>query len=187
MAATFERLVVPDVILCRPKVFGDSRGFFVERYRKDLYSENGINCEFVQTNHSFSRNGVIRGMHYQLRHPQAKLVSVMSGKIFDVAVDIRRGSPTFGKWAGAVLTGEGAEQLFIPCGFAHGFQVLSDEVHFLYQCSDYYAPGDEAGFRWDSQSLGIQWRGTASNLSPKDAAMKSFDDVPDEMFPVYDK
>ena len=187
MAATFEQLAIPGVVLCRPKVFGDSRGFFAECYRRDLYAANGVDRDFVQTNHSFSTGGVLRGMHFQLRHPQAKLVSVLSGRIFDVACDVRRGSPTFGRWVSAVLTGEGAEQLFIPEGFAHGFAVLSDEVHFLYQCSDYYAPGDEVGFRWNSPDVGIRWPVENPVLSRNDAVRALFSDLPPDSLPVFGK
>lgn len=148
---------LPGVLVFEPKVFGDERGFFVETYRESVYAEVGLNVRFVQDNHSRSRRGVLRGLHYQLQRPQGKLVRVARGQVFDVAVDVRRGSPTFGKWAGIVLDDITHRQLYVPPNFAHGFVVLSDEVDFVYKCTDYYHPQSETGIRWDDPEIGIDW------------------------------
>src|ERR1043165_2729714 len=134
---------LPGVCFLEPKVFEDARGFFYESWRQDTFAALGIPCPFVQDNHSFSRRGVLRGLHYQVGRPQHKLVRVTQGEVFDVAVDVRRGSPTFGRWAGGTLSAANRRQMFIPAGFAHGFLVLSDSAEFLYKCSDYYAPKEE--------------------------------------------
>ena len=152
-----ESLAVPDVKLIKPRVFPDDRGFFLQSYHEREYREAGIDITFVQDNHSRSVRGVLRGLHYQLKHPQDKLVRVMCGEVFDVAVDIRRNSPTFGKWVGAVLSDRNHHQLLVPKGFAHGFLVLSETADFVYKCSDFYAPGDEYGIRWDDPEIGIEW------------------------------
>lgn len=183
MATHFEPQALPGVVLCRPTVFRDHRGFFMERHRSDLYAANGIDRSFVQSNQSFSTRGVLRGMHYQIRHAQAKLVSVVSGRVFDVVVDVRRGSPTFGKWLGMELTAEGGEQLFIPEGYAHGFCVLSADAMFLYQCSDYYVPGDEAGFHWASPDVGIRWPSGSFAVSDKDNALPMLGALPEAKLP----
>jgi dTDP-4-dehydrorhamnose 3,5-epimerase len=146
-----------EVKLITPKAFGDSRGFFFESFQKERYAQLGITVDFVQDNVSRSKYGVLRGLHYQLKFPQAKLVSVIRGAVFDVAVDIRLGSPTFGKWVGAILSDDNHQQLFIPSGFAHGFCVLSDVVDFHYKCSDYYHPDDEHGLLWNDDRIGIVW------------------------------
>jgi dTDP-4-dehydrorhamnose 3,5-epimerase len=164
-------LSIPDVKLITPRVFPDERGFFLQTYHEQQYREAGIDVTFVQDNRSRSVKGVLRGLHYQLLHAQDKLVSVIRGEVFDVAVDIRRNSPTFGRWVGEILSDENHRQLFIPKGFAHGFYVLSDEVDLMYKCSDFYAPGDEYGIRWDDPELGIDWPPSEYILSGKDQAL----------------
>ena len=155
----FTSLSIPDVVLIEPKVFGDSRGFFLESFKQDLFNEaTGTNYEFIQDNHSRSSKGVLRGLHYQLPpYAQGKLVRVITGAVFDVAVDIRRGSPTFGKWVGAELTAENHKQLWIPPGFAHGFEVLSDTADFVYKTTAYYAPQTDRGVLWNDAEIGIEW------------------------------
>ena len=155
----FTPLAIPDVFLIEPKVFGDARGFFLESFRQDLFNQaTGTNYEFIQDNHSRSIRGVLRGLHYQLPpHAQGKLVRVISGAVFDVAVDIRRSSPTFGQWVGAELSAENHHQLWIPPGFAHGFVVLSDTADFVYKTTSYYAPESDRGLRWDDADIGIEW------------------------------
>lgn len=148
---------VDGVLLIKPKVFGDERGYFVETYQKERYSEIGITHTFVQDNHSMSRRGILRGLHYQTKHPQGKLVMVSLGAVFDVAVDIRPDSPTFGKWFGAILSQENQHQLWIPPGLAHGFLVLSDIAHFHYKCTDFYDPKNEASILWNDPELNIDW------------------------------
>lgn len=148
---------LPGVLIFEPKAFGDERGFFVETYREQVFAEVGLNLTFVQDNQSRSRRGVLRGLHYQLQQPQGKLVRAARGRVFDVAVDVRRGSPTFGKWAAAVLDDESHRQMYIPPGFAHGFVVLSDVADFVYKCTNYYHPQSEAGIRWDDPVIGIAW------------------------------
>jgi dTDP-4-dehydrorhamnose 3,5-epimerase len=148
---------LPGVLIFEPKVFGDERGFFFETYREQVFAEAGLNVTFVQDNQSRSQRGVLRGLHYQLQQPQGKLVRVARGRVFDVAVDVRRGSPTFGKWFGAFLDDETHRQMYIPPGFAHGFVVLSEVADFLYKCTDYYHPQSEAGIRWDDPAIGIAW------------------------------
>lgn len=160
---------IPGVLLIRPKVFGDSRGFFLESFHAARYAEAGILGPFVQDNHSRSAKGVLRGLHFQKQYPQGKLVYVTSGTIFDVAVDIRKGSPTFGRWVGAILSAEEHEQFYVPAGFAHGFAVLSDSADFHYKCTDYYHPEDEGSLRWDDPDIGIQWPINEPILSAKDA------------------
>jgi len=157
------------VVIVEPDVFRDSRGFFLETFHAERYRQGGIPCDFVQDNHSRSVRGTLRGLHAQRRRPQGKLVRAVRGEIFDVAVDLRPGSPTFGKWVGARLTEEGFRQMFIPPGFAHGFCVLSDIAEVEYKCSDFYDRADEIGARWDS--AGIEWPIKDPLLSPKDAAL----------------
>ena len=161
-------LEIPDVKLIKPRVFPDGRGFFLQTYQTQQYYDAGIAVRFVQDNWSHSSKGVLRGLHYQLEHAQDKLVSVVRGAVFDVAVDIRRGSPTFGKWVGEVLSDENKHQMFVPKGFAHGFCVLSDEVDFVYKCSDFYTLGDEYGIRWDDPDVGVVWPGDDFRLADKD-------------------
>jgi len=149
---------IPDVKILEPKVFGDDRGFFFESFNKKIFSElTGVNCQFVQDNHSRSTKGVLRGLHYQIKQTQGKLVRVVSGEVFDVAVDIRAKSATFGKWFGCVLSEENKRQLWIPEGFAHGFLVLSPEAEFLYKTTDYYSAEHERCISWNDPKLAIQW------------------------------
>ena len=165
------RLAIPDVVLIEPKVFGDERGFFFESFNQKAFNEaTGTNHQFVQDNHSRSSKGVLRGLHYQIQQPQGKLVRVAQGAVFDVAVDIRKSSPTFGKWVGEVLSADNHRRLWVPPGFAHGFVVLSDTAEFLYKTTDYYAPAHERCIAWDDATLAIDWHfeGTP-NLSIKDA------------------
>jgi dTDP-4-dehydrorhamnose 3,5-epimerase len=152
------RLAIPDVLLIEPKVFGDDRGFFFESFNEARFAEAiGKPVRFVQDNHSRSARGVLRGLHYQIRQPQGKLVRVVAGEVFDVAVDIRRSSPTFGRWVGAVLSAENKRQLWIPEGFAHGFVVTSESAEFLYKTTDYWAPEHERCIAWNDPALGIDW------------------------------
>jgi dTDP-4-dehydrorhamnose 3,5-epimerase len=148
---------LPDVLMLEPKVFGDERGFFMESYNRRTFSELGINAEFVQDNHSRSGKGVLRGLHYQTRQPQGKLVRVVVGEVFDVAVDLRRRSPTFGHWTGMNLSADNKRLAWIPPGFAHGFYVLSDAAEFLYKTTDYYAPEFERSLLWNDPAMNIAW------------------------------
>jgi dTDP-4-dehydrorhamnose 3,5-epimerase len=160
-----------------PRVFGDARGYFFESWNERELKGLGLDLRFVQDNQSGSHKGVLRGLHFQKRHPQGKLIQVISGKVFDVAVDLRKGSDSFGAWEGTVLSAEDKKLLFIPPGFAHGYLVLSDEAVFAYKCTDYYHPGDEDGIRWDDPAIGIEWPelGTSPELSGKDMALPAFD------------
>ena len=153
----FTPTAIPDLILIQPQVFGDSRGFFMETYQQRRFQEAGIQADFVQDNHSGSRRGILRGLHYQNRQPQGKLVRALAGEIFDVAVDLRRGSPTFGRWEGAVLSAENRQMLWVPPGFAHGFYVLSEWAEVFYKATDFYAPQWERTLRWDDPAVGVQW------------------------------
>jgi dTDP-4-dehydrorhamnose 3,5-epimerase len=171
----FDRTAIPDVILIQPKVFGDERGFFMETFRADEFAAHGIIAGFVQDNHSASQQGILRGLHYQVRQPQGKLVRAVCGVIFDVAVDLRRSSPTFGHWVATVLSSQNKKQIWIPTGFAHGFYVLSEEAEVVYKTTDYYAPLYERSLFWDDPSLGIEWPlldGKPPILSDKDAHAK---------------
>jgi len=159
---------IEDVLIIKPRVFRDQRGFFMETYQQDRYRDIGINKNFVQDNLSFSVKGTLRGLHFQIKHPQAKLVQVISGEIFDVAVDIRPGSPTYGKWTGIYLSEQTLTQVFVPEGFAHGFCVLSETAHFLYKCSDFYAPDDEGGILWSDPDIAIDWPIKDPVVSDKD-------------------
>jgi dTDP-4-dehydrorhamnose 3,5-epimerase len=162
---------IPDVFLIKPQVFGDERGFFLETYNSQQYIEAGISAQFVQDNHSGSSRGVLRGLHYQIHQAQGKLVRVVSGEIFDVAVDIRRSSSTFGKWSGQILSAENKRQVWIPAGFAHGFYVLSDWAELVYKATDFYAPKWERTLMWDDPEIGIEWPLIAGHppvLSEKD-------------------
>jgi dTDP-4-dehydrorhamnose 3,5-epimerase len=163
---------IPDVLLIEPRVIGDSRGFFLETYREDVLARAGIRQRFVQDNHSGSRKGTLRGMHYQMRQPQGKLVRVVAGEVFDATVDMREGSPTFGDWAAERLSMENRRMLWIPPGFAHGFYVLSDWAEVVYKATDYYAPDAERILIWNDPTVGIEWPlsdGPAPTLSAKDA------------------
>ena len=152
------RTPIADVLLIKPRVFGDARGFFFESFnQRDFAQATGVSATFVQDNHSRSGKGVLRGLHYQVECPQGKLVRVVRGSVFDVAVDIRRNSPTYGQWFGSVLSGDNKHQLWIPPGLAHGFLTLSDDTEFLYKTTDYYAPAHERCIRWDDPTLAIDW------------------------------
>ena len=167
----FIKTEIEDVVIVEPTVFGDHRGYFMETYNYNEFKEAGIDTVFVQDNQSKSRKGVLRGLHFQKTYSQAKLVRVIKGEVFDVAVDLRKGSPTYGKWVGVYLSEENKRQLFIPKHFAHGFLVLSDEAEFVYKCDDFYHPEDEGGLRWDDPDVGIKWpipEGMEILLSDKD-------------------
>lgn len=154
---TFTETKIEGVKIIDVKSYGDARGSFMETYKQPDFQAGGIDVEFVQDNQSSSVKGVLRGLHYQINHPQAKLVRVIAGEVFDVAVDIRPGSPTFGQWEGVRLSAENHRQLFIPRGFAHGFLVLSDHAEFCYKCDDVYHPNDEGGIMWNDSAIGIEW------------------------------
>jgi len=175
-----ERLAIADVLLLRPKLFGDHRGFFLESWSRRKFAALGVDFDFVQDNHSRSARGILRGLHYQVRQPQGKLVRVVSGAVFDVAVDLRRSSPTFGKWVGAELSEANNHMMWVPPGFAHGFLVLSESADFQYKCTDYYAPEHERCIAWNDAAIGIHWPlppGAAPQLSAKDLAGKSLGDA----------
>jgi dTDP-4-dehydrorhamnose 3,5-epimerase len=162
---------LPDVLLIEPEVFGDERGFFFESWNEKAFAAIGIPARFVQDNHSRSAKNVVRGLHYQIRQPQGKLVRVISGEVFDVAVDIRRSSPTFGKWTGMRLSAQNKAMAWIPAGFAHGFAVLSEHAEFLYKTTDYYAPQFERTILWNDADIGVDWPlAAAPTLSEKDRA-----------------
>jgi dTDP-4-dehydrorhamnose 3,5-epimerase len=174
----FIRTEIPEVILIEPDVFGDERGFFLESWRKDRFAAEGIDGEFVQDNHSRSVRGTLRGLHYQIRQPQGKLVRVTAGEVFDVAVDMRRSSPTFGRWVGARLSAENFHMLWVPPGFAHGFYVLTDTAEFQYKCTDYYAPEHERTIIWNDPEIGVDWPLAGAGhplLSNKDRTGVSFE------------
>jgi len=156
------------VVVIEPNILKDERGFFLETYRQDKFKQAGITEEFNQHNHSRSTKGVLRGLHYQLRHPQGKLVRVTSGKVYDVVVDIRRGSPSFGQWYGTTLDEENMRMMYVPANFAHGYLVLSETADFTYMCTDYYHPQSEQGILWNDSSIGIEWPMTDVILSNKD-------------------
>ena len=174
---------IPDVLIIEPKVFGDRRGFFFESFNQRAFREmTGLTVDFVQDNHSRSLQNVLRGLHYQIRQPQGKLVRVISGEVFDVAVDIRRSSPTFGKWVGDYLNAENKKQIWVPPGFAHGFLVISETAEFLYKTTDYYAPEHERCIRWNEPDLDIRWPvKSRPQVSAKDENGVSFKDA--EVFP----
>lgn len=185
MAPRFINTSLAGVFLIEPEVFGDARGFFMETHHQQKYAAGGITKPFVQDNRSHSTRNVLRGLHYQLLHPQAKLMYVVTGEIFDVAVDVRRGSPTFGRWDGMYLSAENKRQLFVPEGFAHGFCVLSETADVLYKCTDFYQPGDEQGVAWNDPGIGIAWPITEPLLSPKDSGYPTLRDIPDHLLPRY--
>lgn len=171
---------ISDVILIEPDVFGDSRGFFMETWHAAKFVAGGIKANFVQDNHSRSVQGVLRGLHYQIKQPQGKLVRVLCGEVYDLAVDLRQGSPTFGRWVGEVLSDENKKMLWVPPGFAHGFYVLSKAADFFYKCTDFYAPEYERAVRWDDPDLAISWPlvdGKAPVLAAKDAEAVLFRDA----------
>jgi dTDP-4-dehydrorhamnose 3,5-epimerase len=176
---------LPGVCVIYPTVFGDKRGFFLEAYHQAKFTQIGIADAFVQDNHSCSAQGVLRGLHYQMKHPQAKLCRVVEGKVLDIAVDIRLGSPHFGKWASVVLSAEEQNQIYIPGGFAHGFLVLSDTAQFLYKCSDFYDPSDEHGVLWNDPDLNIDWGVTDPLVSSKDQQHSRLASIPRQSLPQY--
>jgi dTDP-4-dehydrorhamnose 3,5-epimerase len=168
----FTQTKLPDVILVEPEVFGDNRGFFMETWHAEKFAAGGITADFVQDNHSSSSQGILRGLHYQVTKPQGKLVRVLSGEVFDVAVDLRRTSATFGQWVGMSLSAENKKMLWIPQGFAHGFYVISQQADFFYKCTDFYAAEYERAIRWDDPDLAIGWPlidDKAPVVAPKDA------------------
>jgi dTDP-4-dehydrorhamnose 3,5-epimerase len=175
----YTRLAIPDVILFEPKVFGDERGFFMESYNQNIFEKAvGSAVTFVQDNHSKSVKNVLRGLHYQIKNPQGKLVRVTQGEVFDVAVDIRKNSPTFGQWVGEVLSAENKKQLWVPAGFAHGFVTLSDTAEFLYKTTDYYFPESERCILWEDEKIDIKWLTTEQPiLSAKDLRGTSFENA----------
>jgi dTDP-4-dehydrorhamnose 3,5-epimerase len=178
---------LPDVFLFEPVVHGDHRGFFMESYNRDTFAELGVTHRFVQDNHSRSGAGVLRGLHYKIVRPQAKLVRVTCGRVFDVVVDIRRGSPTFGRWVGTELTEDNKLMLFAPEGYAHGFLVQSEVAEFQYKCSDFYAPESERGIRWDDPTLAIDWPVGDRELilSDRDRRWPRLTDAPSTDLPGY--
>lgn len=174
---------IPDVLILEPKVHGDYRGYFMETWRQSDFARLNLPTTFVQDNQSKSQQGILRGLHYQLNKPQGKLVRVVSGEIFDVAVDMRRSSPTFGHWDGVRLSSDNRRQLWVPAGFAHGFYVLSESAEVVYKCTEYYAPDDERGLLWNDPDLAIDWPLLASQpiLSDKDRQAPNFNDA--EVYP----
>lgn len=186
MALIVERTPLEGVLLFRPRVYGDSRGFFRELFRAETYAEAGLSLPFVQDNHSRSRQGILRGMHFQWPYPQGKLVSVMRGRVFDVVVDIRLGSPWFGRWYGVILDDENNCQLWVPPGFAHGFYVLSELADFMYKCTDYYRPECDAGFRWNDPAVAVAWPLEVQPLlSAKDEQAPFLAALPPECLPRF--
>jgi dTDP-4-dehydrorhamnose 3,5-epimerase len=182
-----QKTALPGVLRIEPRVHGDARGFFLETFRENVLAAQGIPGPFVQDNHSRSGRGVLRGLHYQLEHPQGKLVRVARGRVLDVAVDIRRGSPHFGRAMTAELDDLQHHQLYIPPGFAHGFLVLSEVADVIYRCTDYYHPASEGGVRWDDPALEIPWPelDTPPQVSDKDARLPRLSDIPADQLPVY--
>lgn len=171
---------IPDVVVIEPQVFGDERGFFMETFRASVMDELTGGKPFVQDNHSKSSQGILRGLHYQMQNTQGKLVRVVAGEVFDVAVDMRKNSPTFGQWVGEVLSAENKRQLWVPEGFAHGFYVMSDSAEFVYKCTDYYAPEYDRSLLWNDENVGIEWPlvdNQTPQLSAKDEAGKRFNEA----------
>ncbi len=178
------RCQLEGLLILEPRVFGDARGYFMETWNRERYRAAGIAADFVQDNFSFSRRGILRGLHLQNPRPQGKLVSVLAGEVFDVAVDLRRSSPTFGKYESAILSGENHRQFYLPPGFAHGFVVLSETAQFFYKCTDFYSPQDELAIRWDDPQIGIQWPIRDPQVSERDAKGRWLREVPAErLFP----
>ena len=173
---TFTQTSIEGVIIVDVKAYGDARGYFMETYKRPDFVAGGIDVEFVQDNQSSSTKGVLRGLHFQIEHPQSKLVRVVSGEVFDVCVDLREGSPTYGQWEGVILSAENKRQFFVPRGFAHGFLVLSDTAEFCYKCDDVYHPNDEGGYRYDDPAFDIEWPeiDCEINLSDKDQVHPAF-------------
>jgi len=185
MALKIEQGAVPGVFVIKPDVFKDPRGFFLETYHYKKYAAAGFERPFVQDNHSRSSRGVLRGLHYQLQHPQCKLVFAVRGEIFDVAVDIRRGSPTFGGWFGQVLSEENKYQMFVPEGFAHGFCVLSETADVMYKCTEVYHPEDDRGILWSDPAIGIPWPLQNPLISDRDSRHPLLRAMPDELLPAF--
>jgi dTDP-4-dehydrorhamnose 3,5-epimerase len=175
---------IPDVVIIEPRVFRDERGFFLETYHEKKFQDGGVDAQFVQDNHSRSVKDTLRGLHAQRRRPQGKLVRAVVGEIFDVAVDIRPHSPTFGRWVGVTLSAENFRQLYVPPGFAHGFCVVSETAEVIYKCTALYDPSDELGVAWDDSDIGIQWPTQTPILSPKDAAAPRLRDLVAELKPT---
>lgn len=176
----FKETKIKDLYIIEPKVFGDHRGYFMETYSEEDFYENGLTMKFVQDNESFSKKGVLRGLHFQKKHPQGKLVRVIKGKIFDVAVDLREDSKTFLQWEGVILSEENKTQFYIPEGFAHGFVVLSDTAIFNYKCTDFYHPEHDSGVKWDDETIGVKWPIEDIEeiiLSDKDKVQKKVKDI----------
>jgi dTDP-4-dehydrorhamnose 3,5-epimerase len=176
---------LPGVLLIKPRVFEDPRGFFMETYRADQLAAASVHETFVQDNHSRSVRGVLRGLHYQLRHPQAKICRVAAGEVLDIAVDIRVGSPHFGKWVGAVLSAENHHALYLPKGFAHGFVVRSETADFLYKCSDYHDTTNDCGVLWNDPALAIDWNASSPILSAKDELLLPLAQISRDRLPTY--
>lgn len=176
---------LPGVLIIEPRVFGDDRGFFLETWNKDRYVEAGITAQFVQDNLSYSSHGVLRGLHFQNPNAQGKLVYVLQGEIFDVALDIRVGSPTFGYWVGTTLSSENKRQLYIPTGFAHGFCVTSETALFAYKCTEFYNQATEGGILWNDPDIAIHWPITEPVLSEKDQQAARLKDIPNDQLPRY--
>jgi dTDP-4-dehydrorhamnose 3,5-epimerase len=185
MTLQIENTGLSGVLLIEPRVFTDDRGFFMETHHYQKYADRGLDVTFVQDNHSHSRQGTLRGLHYQLKQAQGKLIYVVKGEIFDVAVDIREGSPTFGKWLGARLSEENRKQIYVPEGFAHGFCVLSEQADVIYKCTDFYSPDDEYGINWADTEIGIEWPVKDPVLSDKDIKNPMLKDMPKELLPNY--
>lgn len=175
---------LPGALIIELECHGDSRGFFLETYHKNAYQELGLDVNFVQDNRSFSRKKVLRGMHYQIKHPQGHLVYVTRGEIFDVGLDLRKESPAFGKWFGKYLSAENHQQLFLPAGVAHGFCTMSDEAEILYKCTDYYRPNDEGGVLWKDPDVDIAWPTNEPIVKESDARFPCMKDIPEDKFPL---
>lgn len=185
MSIKYTETDLPGVLLIDPEVFSDSRGFFMETFHQKKYAEAGIDHAFIQDNYSHSTRGTLRGLHYQLKHPQGKLVYVITGEIYDVAVDIRRGSPGFGKWVGQYLSDKNRRQIFVPEGFAHGFCVLSETADVLYKTTDLYNPDDEYGVLWSDPTIGIDWPVEMPVVSDKDKQFPGLREAPETHLPIY--
>ncbi len=185
MSIKYTETDLPGVLLIDPRVFEDSRGFFMETFHQKKYADAGIDHSFIQDNYSHSTRGTLRGLHYQLNHPQGKLVYVITGEIYDVAVDIRRGSPGFGKWTGQYLSDKNRRQIFVPEGFAHGFCVLSETADVLYKTTDLYNPDDEYGVLWSDPSIGIDWPIEVPEVSDKDKQFSGLKEIPEINLPIY--
>jgi len=177
---------LPEVLIVEPPIYGDARGYFFESFHAARYADGGIPGPFVQDNVSMSQRGVLRGLHFQQPNAQGKLISVLAGEIFDVAVDVRVGSPTFGRWVGEILTSDNPQQLWVPEGFAHGYLVLSAQALVSYKCTGYYHPASELSIRWDDPRIGIEWPMSEVKLSPKDSAGHLLSDVDRSRLPSYD-